>query len=231
VKGKLVIVDGPDGAGKSLIMDALAGWAEGRRVLDIRRFARDHGRLPSAQEFADYDVILSCEPTLAGIGKTIKEELIRGGKKYSPLSIAHAFAIDREILYRTVIVPALDSGKLVFQERGVLTSFVYQPVQIHIGLSELMNLPGNRLALKYAPSFVIICFVEPEKLLSRLGTESQIFEELSFLRKVDQRYKSEWLQAMFSKLGTKFVFLDTSGTEADTKEKALKLWQAFIGFA
>ncbi len=233
MKGKLVIIDGPDGAGKSSGLEGLESWAveNGKQILDLRKFALKEQRLPYSDEISEYDVILSVEPTLAGIGKVIKQELIKTGSKFSGLSIAHAFALDRDILYKQVLIPALESGKLVFQERGVLTSFVYQPLQIHIPLKELMNLPGNRQALKYAPDLVIICTAEPQYLMSRLADNTQMFERLSFLRKVHQRFRSEWLRTIFSKFGTRFIYLDTSGTKEETRGLVKAKWEAFLNTA
>ncbi|MBW2988416.1 hypothetical protein KY318_02800, partial [Candidatus Woesearchaeota archaeon] len=185
---------------------------------------------------SDSDVIISCEPTLAWVGKIIKEELIRPKERlsYSGVTIAHAFALDREILYRRVIIPALEQGKIIFQERGVITSFVYQPVQIHTPLTELMNIPGNKLALKYAPSLIIICTVEPEYLMPRLekrpSHDRQIFEHLSFQRKLYHRYKSDWLRELFAKYGSTFAYIDTNPpkTEEDTILAAKKVWEDYL---
>ena len=214
MKGLLVVVEGPDGAGKSCALQGLKLWAEQnkRNVFDAREFEKQNHRIPSFTEVKDFDIIINAEPSKAGLGQTIREELIRPkeGRKYSGVSIAQAFAIDREISYKKLIIPALEAGKWIFQERSVITSFVYQPVQIHIPMTELMNLPGNRLALKYAPNLIIVCTVEPEYLAPRMKNDNQIFKHLTFLRKVHERYRSEWLQAMFSKTGSKFFFVDTT---------------------
>ncbi len=178
---------------------------------------------------------MSCEPTLAWIGRVIKEEMIRssGKEQYSGVSIAQAFALDREILYKRVIIPALEAGKIILQERGVITSFVYQPLQIHIPLTDLMNLPGNKLALKYAPALIIICTAQPEAVIPRIEARSdqskQIFEELSFQRNLIQRYTSEWLQTLFSKFGSTFKFIDTTPprNEEETRAAARKIWEEF----
>ncbi len=236
MRGKFVIIDGPDGAGKSHGMSGLVQWAKTNslKLFDLYEFAQRENRIPSFDKLQEFDVLLSCEPTLAWVGKAIKEELIRSdiATQYSGISIAQAFAIDREILYRKLLIPALKNGKLVFQERGFLTSFVYQPLQIHIPLSQLMSLPGNKLAMKNPPDLVIICTTEPEYLIMRIrqrNAKSQIFEKLNFLRKVHQRYKSSWLRELLNKIGTSVAYIDTSPpkTERDTVQEVLKLWEGF----
>ena len=172
MKHKFVMVDGLDGSGKGTIVDGLAEWAErkGLKILDVRTYCRDKNTFPTYEEIEQSDVIVSAEPTFCYVGKAIREELVRASdRKYSALSLAHAFALDREILYRRVILPALKAGKYIFQERGVTSSIVYQPVQEHIQVSELLRFPGNRFALQNAPSLLIIAKVSPETVVKRLG--------------------------------------------------------------
>src|SRR3989338_8440508 len=150
MRGKLVVVDGLDGSGKGVIVDALGCWAEGNGLkgLDLR----DGSELPEPEALSDYGAILSAEPTFSFVGKAIRDEMVRANnRKYSAMSLAYAFSLDREILYKRIIIPALSAGKHVFQERGVVTSIVYQPVQEKIQLNEIMKLPGNKLALDYPP--------------------------------------------------------------------------------
>ncbi len=234
MKGRLVVADGLDGSGKGVIIDALGEWAEahGMKVLDLR----DGSELPEPEDLESYGAILSAEPTFSFVGKAIRDELIReNNRKYSAWSLAHAFALDREILYKRVIIPAISAGKHVFQERGVITSFVYQPVQERIQVSELMQLPGNRLAMQYAPDLLIISRIKPETVMARLGVrskkDSSIFDNLSFQSKISERYGSEWLRSLFEQRSSKVVYLDTDEprTVSDTKRTAVELWQGFVG--
>ncbi len=235
MRGKLVIADGLDGSGKGVIIDALGSWSmsKGLRILDLRDKELE---LPEPEDLENYDVVLSSEPTFSFVGKAIRDEMIReNNRKYSGWSLAFAFSIDREILYKRIIIPALNAGKHVFQERGVITSLVYQPVQERIQLNELMKLPGNKLALENSPDLLIIPKIKPETVINRLGTRTKkdysIFDNLSFQTKISERYNSEWLKQLFEKNGSKVVYLDTDDpkTEADTRSEAVSLWEEFIG--
>ncbi len=236
-KGKFVMADGLDGAGKGVIVDALAGWAKSRnlRVLNLMEYCREHNTFPEADELAEFDVIRSDEPTYSFVGQAIRDELIRNnGRQYSGWSIAQAFALDREILYKRVLLPALKEGKHVFQERGVVTSIVYQPLQERMQLSELLKLPGNRLAMQSAPDMLIIPQVSPEVVMDRLNVrekkDNSIFENLLFQRRIAERYSSEWLRSLFEGHGASVVYLDTNPpkTVEDTKNEAIKLWEKLI---
>ncbi len=238
MKHKFVMVDGLDGSGKGTIVDGLSEWAErmALKVLDIRKYCRENNSFPPQGDVDAADVILSSEPTFCYVGKAIREELVRAnGRQYSAVSLAQAFALDREILYKSVIIPAVKAGKYVFQERGLISSLVYQPVQERIQVSELLKLPGNRLALQNSPSLLIIARVRPETVIKRLGLrqkkDNSIFDNLAFQRKLEERYTSEWLRNLFEQHGSKVEYLDTDEpkTPEQTKEEAVAVFRGFFG--
>ncbi|MBI3050996.1 hypothetical protein HYY74_00905 [Candidatus Woesearchaeota archaeon] len=231
MKGKFVMADGLDGSGKGVVVGALAEWASQNklRVFDIRKA----DEFPEPEDLEDYDVIVSAEPTFFLVGKAIREELVReNNRKYSAMTLAYAFSLDREILYKRVIVPALSAGKHVFQERGMVTSFVYQPVQEHIQLSELLKLPGNRLAMQYCPDLLLILKASPENAVQRLQhrdkKDNSIFDNLAFQRKLADRYGSEWLKALFEKGGSRVAYVDADLSPEDTVNQAVAAWEGLV---
>jgi len=233
--GKFLMVDGLDGAGKGVVIDALKEHFKKQEmnILDLREYWKENNEIPEISEIEEYDVICSAEPTFSMVGKVIREEIVRDNeRKYSALSTAHAFALDREILYKKLLIPAREQGKIILQERGVITSLVYQPIQLErINLKDVMNLPGNRIALKNAPDVLVIMKAEPQTVMHRLKSRGKkdhaIFENLLFQRKVELRYESGWLKSLFENFGSKVVYLDTNAprTELDTQENAVKIWK------
>jgi dTMP kinase len=233
--GTFLMVDGPDGSGKGTVINAIKEYliTQGKRVFDLRDYWKEHNEIPEAEEVKDFDVLCSAEPTFSMVGKVIREEIVRdNGRKYSGLSTAHAFSLDREILYRKLLIPAREAGKTILQERGVVTSIVYQPVQLEqMNLQDIINLPGNRLALRNAPDVLVILRVDAVAAMKRLAERGKkdhaIFENLLFQRKLEQRYESEWLRRLFENSGSRVLLLDTNPplTARDTKENAVKLWQ------
>ncbi len=237
MKGTFVMVDGLDNSGKGTVIEGLKEWAlaKGLKVLDLRDYAQANNSFPEDDELSGFDAICSVEPSHAYIGKAIRDEMIRAGnRQYNALSIMHAFSLDREILYKRVIIPALKQGKYVFQERGVITSIVYQPVQIRLPLSEIIRLPGNSLALMNAPDLLLITNVAPEIVMERMKENMKkdraIFEELSFQRKVDLRYKSDWLRSIFERRNSKIVYIDNNPpkTANELKEETRKIFDEFL---
>ena len=237
MKNTFVMVDGLDGSGKGSIVDALQHWAEqkGLKVLDLRVYCREHNTFPEPDEVLQYDAIVSAEPTFCYVGEAIREEMIRdNGRKYSAISLANAFALDREILYRRVILPAIKAGKYVFQERGLSSTLVYQPVQEKLQLSELLRIPGNKFALDAAPGLFIIAVVKPETVIKRLGLrekkDNSIFDNLSFQRNIDERFRSDWLRQLFEQHGSKVVYLGTDEPKMvdDTQKEAVLLFESYL---
>lgn len=238
MKGVFIMVDGLDGSGKGTIVTALKDYLEqqGKSVFDLREFWQLKNDIPTEHMLADYQVIISSEPTHSMIGKVIREEIIQdNGREYSGLSTAHAFSLDREILYKKLIIPALQSGKIIIQERGVVTSLVYQPVQHEkLSLMDLISLPGNKLALKHAPTLLLVTVIDPDISMKRLDgrakKDNAIFEKIVFQRKIAERYQSDWLKKLFENHGSKVVYLDTSTDDiSGTCNKAIQLAAEFLG--
>jgi thymidylate kinase len=234
MKGNLILIDGLDGSGKSTAMQTIRAIqeAKGKKVLDLREYAKEFLRIPEYRDVSNYDVYLSSEPTYCKFGRAIKEELInaKDSMRYSGISISQAFALDREMLYRKFIIPAIDDGKMVVQEHGVTTTMIYQPVQIHIPLTYLMELPGNKLAMRYCPNLIIIMNIEPENAAMRLNTKQEdiIFKELSFQRNIAYRYKSDWFKDMFMRQGSRILYLDVNPPKTQ-EQIAMELKQIFEG--
>lgn len=235
-KGFFVIVDGIDGSGKGTILDT---WKkqllqQKRRVFDLREHWRKYKTFPCFNDIKKADVIISCEPTLAWVGRAIREEIVRSSD-YSGVATAHAFSLDREILYRRFLIPALRAGKVVLQERGVTTSLVYQTIQKNgLTRNQLMNLPGNRLALIWAPHVLVVASVSPPIALQRLvkrshKKDSSIFENLSFEQRARKQFLSRAFQQVFTKRGTIVKILSTEGAIEDTQKRANQLLRNLLG--
>jgi thymidylate kinase len=151
-------------------------------------------------------VFFTSEPTRTWVGAAIRFELSRTDSPYSGESLAHAFALDREIMYKRLIIPALEAGKTVIQDRGVCTSLVYQPImEGGMSLRKLLKLPGNALALRYAPDALILTDLDPEVAVERLRGRCEesrgVFADLAFLRRVTKRFRSTWFSLLFHHYG------------------------------
>ncbi|MFA5076140.1 MAG: hypothetical protein WC480_01850 [Patescibacteria group bacterium] len=233
-KGKFIIVDGIDGSGKGQIVDFFKKFAkrEGKKIFDLRLFWQQYHRFPELKEISKYQIILSAEPTFALVGRAIRQEIARDNNEhYSALSTAQAYSLDREILYKKLILPALAKGISVFQERSFTTSLIYQPVQAEpLSIKKILGLAGNKLALQNSPDLLIITLLNPKIALARLGQRQKkdkaIFEKLKILQKLDQRFRSRWFRNIFHAQKTKIIYLDTNKSLKETQKEAQTIWDS-----
>jgi dTMP kinase len=213
--GKFIVLDGPEGSGKSTVIEH---WkkefeAQGKKVFDFKEFWKTYDKQPEVDEVLNADIILSAEMSYTGIGKVLREELIKNGTNYPSLAIAEAYALDRMILYKKYYITALSLGKTIITDRSVSTSLVYQPLgDATVTFEKVANLPGNKIALETPPTDLILFQIEPSVGLKRLSTrhgkkDDAIFEHLDFQEKAYKIFMSEEYKTIFTALGTKVHYL------------------------
>ena len=230
------MLDGIDGSGKSTILNAWKEFisAEGNAIFDLKNYWREKGEYPDIKELRSYEFIFSCEPTYTGVGKVIREELVREGTSYPPLAVAEAFSLDRLVLYNKIIIPLLKEGKCVVQDRGVSSSLAYQSLQDDdLTFLRLLELPGNQLAMEYRPDYLVLLDLSAEEAINRLSGRNNkkddvIFERLDFLTKLEKQYQSEEYKNLFIDRGTNIKQLPTNVNIDIMKEQAVILLRRIL---
>lgn len=225
-----IMLDGIDGSGKSTIIDTWKEYlaASGNAIFDLKKYILETGHLPEISELNAYEFIFSCEPTYVGIGKVIREELIKNGTSYPPLAIAEAYSLDRLVLYTKVIIPLLRADKCVIQDRGISSSLAYQTLQEGLDLNTVSSLPGNQLALKHRPDYLVLTDIDPSVVMDRLAkrTEKQddvIFEKIAFQTKLAKQFTSPSYQKVFTNAGSKILSLSVDKKIDIMKAEAVAL--------
>jgi len=269
--GVMIVAAGMDCSGKGTIVKGLEEWANeaNLKVFDLRAYEKEKGDFPDIQEVLEYDVILSAEPHYALAGAALRKRMIVNRTQteipqksaldneiarsisiqkisidYTASATAQMFALDRLVAYTEITIPLLKAGKIIFQERHVESSLVYQPVQALLeGKTEdeesfreqcVMPLEGNILALRKYPAnaiFVARCTVEEamRRKLARIEKDDQCkFEREKFQTMLKERYESPWFKNIFSLYGTDVEYVDTSGQDVE-KSKRNATW-AWIGY-
>jgi|SRR3989339_1218013 len=214
--GFFIMVDGIAGSGKSTVLRAVQTWAMEQNHSIFKLSDWTDVEPPRFEDLPEADIYFTYEPTRSWIGRAIRYELSRTDHPYSGRSLAHAFALDREIMYRRLIIPALEAGKTIIQDRGVCTSLVYQPLMDpSLSLEEVQHLPGNELALAYPPNHLILTKISAHEACARIDCRDDdskgVFAQLSFLQQLEKRFQEPWIKACFEPLGTQIHELDTSG--------------------
>lgn len=231
-----IMLDGIDGSGKSTVIQAWKDYLaeEGNAIFDLRSYWQGADKYPGLEEFKSYDFIFSCEPTLAGIGKVIREELIKDGTNYPAPAVAEAYSLDRLILYEKIHIPLLQSGKIIIQDRGVCTSLAYQTAsQQGLNFASISALPGNKLALLNRPDNLILMKITAEtaiaRLKQRLGKQdNSIFEKIGFLKRLTEIYYSQEYQNLFISRGTKIHYLNAEAEIGTMKQEAVNLLKKLL---
>lgn len=231
-----IMIDGIDGSGKSTIVqtwkDYLTG--EGNAIFDLKHYWQTTGKYPGLDEIKAYDFIFSCEPTYTGVGKVIREELVKTDTNYPPRAIVEAFSLDRLVLYNKIIIPLLNNGKVVIQDRGVSTSLAYQSLQNkEFTFAKIADFPGNKLALENRPDHLIIAKISAAKAAARISNrfdknDNAIFEKLDFLKKAAEVFYSDYYQKIFTNRGAKVAYLNTEAEIDIMKQEAVKLLKSIL---
>ncbi|MBU4315316.1 deoxynucleoside kinase [Patescibacteria group bacterium] len=204
--GQFIVFDGIAGSGKSTLIKALKEHfaKQGKRIFDLSEWTKDHHEPPRFEDIANFDIYFTFEPTKYWVGSAIRFELSH--ENYSGLVHAHAFSLDRQIQYNRLIIPALVAGKTIIQDRSVSSSIVYQPImEGGPKLEELIKLPGNTLALEFAPNHIIVTNIDAHKLVDRFKRDDDskgLYENIEYLQQVNKRFESNWFSELFTNNGT-----------------------------
>lgn len=240
--GPLLVVEGIDGSGKSTILTACKNLAAERnlKVFDVVEFSEREHRLPDLNDIGDASVLMAAEPCFCWTGDAIRQEIIAKREscnanrmtsdsqtlhdtrytihepRYSGQETADAFALDRLVLFRRVIIPFLQNrpDRIVFKDRGVGSSLAYQPLQdTSLTTEGLLTLPGNAQSIAFWPTLLVLVRTEAAAAMARLEgrTDKQdnvIFEERGFQEKLAIRFLSEDVLGPFRRAGTDIAELD-----------------------
>ncbi len=221
--GLHIVIEGIDGSGKSTVSRACEAWAEerGASFFNVIEFSEREHRLPSLEEVGDATGLLTAEPTFCWIGKAIRDEIIAKHEgdalpRYDGWETAHAFAADRLVQFRRLIIPFLQNHpeRIVIQDRSLASSLAYQPLQdTSLSTERLLELPGNRQTIEFYPNLLLLIRTEAAAAMSRLEarTDKQdevIFEEKDFQTKLVQRFLSDEVLGPFKQAGSKIGEVD-----------------------
>jgi dTMP kinase len=103
-RGRLIVFEAPEGAGKTTQLRLLTAWLDARRV----------------------PILAVREPGGTPLGDEIRAMLLDPARELSPRTEALLFMTSRAELVERVIRPALDRGHMVLADRFFLSTYAYQ---------------------------------------------------------------------------------------------------------
>ncbi len=169
--GRFVVLEGPDGCGKSTQAAALAERlrALGREVVATRE--------PGAT------------PAGAAIRTLVLDGAVLDGGGLDPRTEALLIAADRAEHVAAVVRPALERGAVVVSDRHVPSSLAYQGVARGLGVDEIARLSAWATG-ELQPDVVVVLDTEPDVAAARrAGPEDRMEREgIAFQAAVRQAY-------------------------------------------
>lgn len=248
---KFIMVDGLDGAGKGYVAECIANHLEnnGFKIYDLRKLENKTYYIPEFEELNGYNVLVFREPTGWGIGKDLREEIFKQheDRGYDVATQAMAFSIQREILYKRIVIKALFKMDYIIAERGFITSLVFQLLyskfkkeKPEFTVDKVLSLEGNKIAIDYIPNYFLITDCSVEEAMRRLDKrkkkDNAIYETEEFQKILRDVYLGkkklfvnkkhltleEFLESKGIDFGTKYCFISTEGSLDETRERVFE---------
>lgn len=229
-------MEGITGSGKTTVIRGILDWLRNaeQKIFSLESWCVDNHAWPITADFKHADVLATMEPSYAWLGAAIRGELSRTDRPYTSQNRAEAFALERLMLYRRLVLPAREMGMTVVQDRGVGSSLAYQTVADDaVTDAFLLSLSGNQLALAHTPDTLIITECPVETAIARLKNRLEsshspnrgVFLDPNLLIRVTERFRSQAWQNYFTSRGTDLIFLDTSAPLEDVQKNVVALCQ------
>ena len=165
MKGLFIVMEGPDGSGKTTQINLLEHYLKE----------------------AGYECLITREPGGTVIGEEVRELILNPEyKEMSPVTEMLLYAASRAQLVHEVIGPALEAGRIVISDRFVDSSSVYQGIARNLGISTVaaVNAPGIGIYRPDGIFFIDLSEAEGirrkknQKKLDRMEQESIDFHHL-----------------------------------------------------
>jgi dTMP kinase len=164
MRGRFIVIEGMDGAGTTTQTNRLRAYLES----------------------VGHKVYATSEPTAHVVGKTIRGYLSgHSENKNLKATLALLFAADRLLHYDEDIAPKLEAGIDVISDRYVLSSLVYQGLDLPTQWVTSLN------QFAAAPDLTLVLDVPLDATAARLasrGGEREIFEHAQLQASIKNRY-------------------------------------------
>ena len=171
MKGLFIVMEGPDGSGKTTQINLLKEYLEE----------------------AGYECLITREPGGTVIGEEVRQLILNPEhKEMSPVTEMLLYAASRAQLVHEVIGPALEEGKIVISDRFVDSSIVYQGIARKLGISTVsaVNAPGIGI---YRPDGIFFIDVSEAEGLRRKKEQKNLDrmeqEGIDFHHMVSEGYR------------------------------------------
>lgn len=182
--GKFIVLDGPDGCGKSTQVKLLADWIASRGL--------------AAEIFRD--------PGSTAIGEQIRKILLNAEHvKMATQTELLLYMAARSQLWYERIAPALEQNKCVILDRWLSSTCAYQGYAGGFGMEKIIKLADDALEKPW-PDLTVILDINTDTAATRLNTELDRMEQKS--RQYHEKVRRGFLQ--LAKEQKNFAVIDAS---------------------
>ncbi|MCQ2957714.1 MAG: dTMP kinase [Candidatus Gastranaerophilales bacterium] len=167
MRGKFITFEGADGSGKTTQIEKVKAYLENK----------------------GYECLLTREPGGSNLGNKIREILLHYDGKVDDLCELLLYMADRAQHVKTVIMPALEEGKIVLCDRYADSSVAYQGYARGLDIERIMKL--NSIATDgLEPDLTVVFDIKTETAIQRVGNEKDRLEQegIDFHRKLCKGY-------------------------------------------
>ena len=203
MKGRLITFEGPDGAGKTTIINEILK------------------QIPASKQA---NVLVTREPGGSKISETIRQIILDpSNKEMDDRTEALLYAAQRGQHVNETIIPALRAGKIIFSDRYIDSSLAYQGVGRDLGIESVKAI--NDFATNNLSADLTLFFdIEPAAGLARIeklrpNQEDRLEQEkLAFHEKVYDGYKQ-----LVSLYPERIKSVDASQSIPEVVEQSVKI--------
>ena len=202
-KGLLISFEGGEGGGKTT------------QIVRLRDRLRNAGK----------DVIALREPGGTAIGEQIREVVL--SSKNSGISFTTEvllFQAARSQIYREVVLPSLEAGKIVLMDRTRDSSVVYQGIVRKFGV-ELIDQLNDISTKKTFPDITFLLDIPVEIGLNRRTMSGEVNRLDMEAKSFHQRVRDAYLSLAKKDLEKRWVVIDAEKT---LEEVEVVIWQTII---
>lgn len=133
ISGKLITLEGPEGAGKSTQAQALLCWLQ----------------------YQGYDPLLTREPGGTDLGNRIRDILLETGSDIAAKAEILLYGADRAQHVEKVIAPALNEGRIVLCDRYIDSTTAYQGYARGLGI-DFVNQVNSLAVGRFVPDLTLL---------------------------------------------------------------------------
>lgn len=167
LNGKLIVVEGPDGAGKTTLTAKL------QQTLSVT--------------FPRYSFVATQQPWADGVVGKLIRQLLQGEQKVSESMMALLFAADRADHFAKLVQPALADGKIVICDRYIQSSLIYQGKLKGLGEDWIMQLHRGF----YYPADLLLVIDTPvvDAMRRNVGKKQERYDHIADRARVHELYE------------------------------------------